>query len=165
MTSKDAGRKCVTEHIFFLQMQSGQEHRHKPRYDKGGLGPREWPHLRSTGKSGTREEGTTERTKPCDFCRKEKMCLNGAKAEFSIIGMVSTETLKANSASVREALVQQGRRSQPCGQCFPCNGSFPLIQNIREQKPRHSGHWEGGRKPRDQAGRGCASPPSHRVRR
>lgn len=93
------------------------------------------------------------------------MCLNEAKAESSILGMVSTETLKANRASVRGALVRQGRHSQPCGQSFLCSGSCPLLQNILEQKPRHTGHWEDGRRPRDQAGRGCASPQSHTERR
>lgn len=107
-------------------------------------------------------QGHKKRAKPkgpnlVTFAEKKKKCLNVAKAEFSIIGMVSTETLKANNASVREALVKQGRRSQACGQCFPCSGSCPLLQDIVEQKLRHSWYWEGGRKPRDQAG----NPPSH----
>lgn len=105
------------EHRFSLQPQSCQDHKRKPRCDKGGLGPREWPHCRNRRRAGTREKGETEKTKPCDLHRK-KLCSNGAKAEFSIIGLVSTETLKANSASEKEARSEQ-RRSQPWSLCFP----------------------------------------------
>lgn len=104
------------EHSFSLQLQSCQDHKREPRCDKGGLGPCEWPHCRNR-RAETREKGETEKTKLCDLHRK-KLCLNGAKTELSIIGLVSTETLKANSASGREALGEPSS-SQPWSQCFP----------------------------------------------